>query len=135
MTKPKTSKVRKKGTRSAVRPPTAFALTPYERLFFECVLEAIAEHGIAPPLALGLPSSIGRVVDYDHVKAFMARKMLREDDNTDEGKKRHRERVKSALKRARENLTAFKVVGVDNPFIWWTGKAVRGFEHRLRHAA
>lgn len=110
----------------------AFKLAPLERLFFECVLEALAEHGIAPRAPLGLPQSIARVVDYEHVKAFMARKMLREDDNTDEGKKRHRERVKSALKRARETLTNFKVIGVENPYVWHTGKAVHGFEHVTR---
>lgn len=107
--------------------PGGFKLSKQEGLFFECVLEATAEHGIAPPPPLGLPSSITRVVDYEHVKAFMARKMLREDDNTEDGKKRHRERVKSALKRAREALTSFKIVGVDSPYIWHTGKHVRGF--------
>lgn len=104
-----------------------FKLSKQEGLFFECVLDAISESGEAPPAGLSLPHSVTRVVNYDHVKARMARKMLREDDDTEEGRKRHRERVKTALKRARETLMNFKVVGVDNPYIWWTGRPVRGF--------
>jgi hypothetical protein len=105
-----------------------FKLTKQEGMFFECVLDALAEHGINPPPPLQLPESIGKVVDYEHVKAMMTRRMLREDDNTEDGRKRHRERLKSALRRARETLTKYKIVGTDSPYIWHTGKPVRGFE-------
>lgn len=107
--------------------PAGFRLTANERLFFECLIEATAEHGIAPPPGVEAPPSV-RVVDYSHVKDRMARKMLRDDDDTEEGKKRHRERAKTALKRAREALVNFKVVAADNPFIWATGKRVQGIE-------
>lgn len=97
-----------------------------EILFLQCVIDAMASDGIAPPPTLGLPRSIAKVVDYDFVKQLMAQKMLREDDNTPEGIKRHKERVKSAVKRTREGLMHIKVIGANSPYIWWTGKAVRG---------
>jgi hypothetical protein len=97
-----------------------------EALFIECVLAATAEAGVLPPPELGLPKSVGKVVDYDAVKKLMKDKMLREDDNTPDGEKRHRERVKSAVRRAREGLMHIKVVSCHNPYIWWTGKPVGG---------
>lgn len=97
-----------------------------EALFLQCVLDATAENGVPAPATLGLPYSIGKVVDYDFVKRLMSAKMLREEDNTPEGQKAHRERVKSAVRRAREGLMHVKIVGADSPFIWWTGRPVRG---------
>lgn len=97
-----------------------------EMLFLQCVIEATASDGVAPPPELGLPRSIGKVVDYDIVKRLISAKMLREEDNSEEGQKRHRERVKKANKRAREFFTYTKVIGGHMPFIWWTGKPVRG---------
>jgi len=103
-----------------------FRLSKQEGLFFECVLDALAEHGVSPPAQLQLPNSVGKVVDYDHVKDLMARRMLREDDNTPEGKEKHRNRVRAALQRAREALFNVKIIGTDSPYIWWTGKPVKG---------
>ena len=100
--------------------------TKQEALFMNCLMECLDEHGVAAPAELGLPRSIGKVVEYDHVKALMSSKMLREDDNTEEGRKRHRERVKSAVRRSRENLQHLKVIGCTSPFIWWAGRPVRG---------
>lgn len=100
--------------------------SPQEKLFVECLLAVLAEQGVPPPAVLGLPQSVRHVVEYDHVKRIMANKMLREDDNTDEGRKTHRDRVKKALKRARERMMYLKVVGCHDPYIWWTGKPVQG---------
>jgi hypothetical protein len=107
--------------------PGGFKLSDQEAMFFGCVLDALAQDGIAPPAGINVPRSVTTVVDYKHVKSRMARKMLREDDDTDAGKKRHAERVKTALKRARTTLTRYGVIGADSPHIWWTGKPVRGF--------
>ncbi|MGV1446010.1 AAA family ATPase, partial [Klebsiella pneumoniae] len=109
-------------------------VTKQEALFLTCMLEALDSDGIAPPLELKasndvqLPGSVARVVDYDIVKRLMGNKMLREEDSSIEGQKRHRQRVKSALKRAREGLQHVGVVNGYGPLnlIWWTGKAVRG---------
>lgn len=97
-----------------------------EQMFIQCVIDAAAEQGVPPPPELGLPRSLDRVVDYDAVKHRIKQKMLREDDNTDEGRERHKNRVKMAVRRAREGLMHVKVIGCHAPFIWWTGKPVQG---------
>lgn len=102
--------------------------TKQEQQFVEVLLECLDEQGIAPPAELGLPKSIGKVVDYDIVKREIAKRMLREDDNTPEGEKAHRERVKKALKRCRQNMMHVRVVDGRDQLIWWTGKPVRGIK-------
>lgn len=105
-----------------------FRASKNEILFMECLLATLDEHGVEPPPELGLPRSVSRVADYDSVKRLMANKMLSEEDSTPEGQKRHRERVKKAVGRARENLSHWKVVvgNAEKNIIWWTGKPVRG---------
>ncbi|MDH2341510.1 hypothetical protein [Bradyrhizobium sp. SSUT77] len=103
-----------------------YRVSTNEALFLRCVLQCQNDYGIKPPAELGLPRSIGLVVDYDYVKRLMFTKMLREEDNTPDGLTKHRERVKKALKSERTHLMEVGVVGSDDPFVWWTGKPVNG---------
>ena len=106
-----------------------FRASKNEILFMECLLEMLDERGVSPPPPeLQLPRSIPRVVDYASVKRLMASRMLREEDDTEDGHKRHRDRVKQALGRARVGLMHWKIVAghSDRDLIWWTGKSVRG---------
>jgi hypothetical protein len=107
--------------------PKAFRLTNQEGLIFRCILDAINEFGEAAPRHLQLPASVSRVVSYEHVKSLLKRRMPLEEDDTEEGRKRHQDKLRTALKRARETLTKFQVIGVDNPYVWHTGKPVHGF--------
>jgi hypothetical protein len=91
------------------------------------------DYGSKPMPELGLPWTIGVVVDYDYVKRLMFTKTLRDDDNAEEGRNRHRERTKSAIKAARTRLMALDVVGFLDPFIWWSGRPVRGIRETQRH--
>lgn len=97
-----------------------------EKLFIQCLLQCLDDFGVPPPPELGLPRSVHKVVDYDHVKRAIAQKMLREEDDTDDGRKRHRDRVKKAVTRSREKLTYLEVICCQSPYIWWTGKPVQG---------
>lgn len=105
-----------------------------EQLFVQCVLDATAEQGVLPPAALGLPKAVSAVVDYDAVKRLVSQKMLREEDNTEEGRAKHRARAKKAVQRAREGLMHVGVVGCHDPYIWWTGKPVQGVPATQRKA-
>jgi hypothetical protein len=78
----------------------ALSVTADEALFLRCILQCQNDYGSKPIPELALPRSIGVGVDYDYVKRMMFTKMLRDDDNTDEGRARHRKRTKSAIKRA-----------------------------------
>jgi hypothetical protein len=106
-----------------------------EALFLRCILQCQADFPTKPPPELGLPRSIGVVVDYDYVKRMMFTKMLRDDDNTEEGRARHRERTKAAVKTAHTRLMAMSVVGCEDPFVWWTGKPVNGIKETHNSAA
>jgi hypothetical protein len=112
--------------------PQLAAVTASEALCLRCVLQCQNDHGIKPPDLLGLPRSIGLVVDYDYVKRLMFTKLLRDEDNTPDGLARHREKVKKAIKRAREKLMHGRVVGCYDPFIWWTGKPVNGVKETIK---
>lgn len=101
-------------------------VTRQDALFLECLLETVDSVGVPAPGDLRLSRSIAKVVDYDHVKRLMSKKMLNEEDNTEDGLKKHRAKAKQAVSRARERLQQLKVVGCEKPFIWWTGKPVRG---------
>jgi hypothetical protein len=118
------------------RPPrgrAASIVRDDEALFLRCILQCQNDYGSRPIPELGLPRSIGVVVDYDYVKRMMFTKMLRDDDNTEEGRAKHRERTRSALKAARMRLMAMDVVGSSDPFIWWTGRPVRGIKETQKH--
>jgi hypothetical protein len=91
-------------------------------LFLKAVLKACNEHGKAPPADLGLPMSIRTVVTYDKVK--IAFRDMNPDDGSDLD--RYRERMKQALRRARERLTSWQVIAAKNDHVWFTGRPVRG---------
>jgi hypothetical protein len=99
-----------------------------EALFLRCILQCLNDYGIKPPAELGLPRSIGVLVDYDYVKRMMFTKMLRDDANSSEGLANHREQTRQALKAARTRSMAMGVLGSTDPFIWFTGKPIRGIK-------
>ena len=109
--------------RVAVQAEGAFRLNNTEGIFFRALMSALVDNGQAPPPELQLPAGIRTVVNYDEVKRKYARLVLAESDDP----KKHAERLKKALQRARENLFSFRIIGVDNPWIWWTGRPVHGF--------
>jgi len=113
--------------------PRGLRISSNEALFLRCILQCQWDYGSKPMPELGLPWTIGVVVDYDYVKRLMFTKTLRDDDNAEEGRTRHRERTKSAIKTARTRLMALDVVGFFDPFVWWTGRPVRGIRETQRH--
>jgi len=104
-----------------------FKLTDKEALVFRALLAALADYGVPPPAGLGLPKSITTIVDYAKVKAEYAKLELADDDDV----KAHGVRLKQNIHRARHKLMQFGIVGTSNPWIWWTGKPVRGFKRAM----
>lgn len=103
-----------------------------EASFLRAMLEALRQNGEAPPKDLHrCPSTVLKVVDYNHVKYWFKRLNVREDVDT----AKEQNRLSQALKRARENLVKFDVIGFDRPdsstgggFIWLSGKPVWGMK-------
>ncbi|RUW24396.1 AAA family ATPase [Mesorhizobium sp. M1A.F.Ca.IN.020.06.1.1] len=99
-----------------------FKPTTNDSMFLKALLAALTDKGQPPSPMLALPPSITRVVDYEHVKE--AFKNLNPDDGEDLAN--WRDRLKKALRRGRERLLDHRIIGVNSPFIWITGKPVRG---------
>jgi len=99
-----------------------FKATSNDSMFLKAMLAALADKGQTPSPMLALPPSITRVVDYEHVKE--AFKTLNPDDGDDAAA--WRDRLKKALRRGRERLLDHRIIGVNSPYIWITGKPVRG---------
>jgi AAA domain len=93
-----------------------------EQTFLRALFRAIDDFGVDPPGVFDLAGSIKRVVDYEFVKkVFVSMNMRVEADDTTE-----KNRIKAALKRALDNLGNQGVVDSNRPYIWHTGKAVKG---------
>ena len=89
------------------------------------LFEAIEAEGVAPPP--GLPPSISKAVDFKHVRAIMRSRMIDPDgDERAEG-----QRFRTAFSRAGKVLRDAAVIGVDQPFVWPTGKPVRGLASNI----
>jgi hypothetical protein len=114
------------------RPPrgrAASIVSDDEALFLRCILQSQNDYGIRPPAELALPRSIGLVVDYDYVKQLMYATLGRHDIETES---EFRQRLMRTAKQARLRLMQMGVVGCEDPFIWFTGKPVRGFSKTMR---
>jgi hypothetical protein len=99
-----------------------FKASANDSMFLKALITALNDRGETPSSMLALHNSILRVVDYAHVKE--AFKNLNPDDGDDQNK--WRERLKQALRRARERLLDHRIIGVTSPYVWITGKPVRG---------
>lgn len=120
--------------------PAGFRANKSEVEFFKAVLKALEDHGIRPLAELALPQSISRVVDWVHVaKAYRAANP-NDEGETLEGRKRYADRIKKAVRRARQTLQNGGVIGVlqlarqdgtpedsePGHVLWATGKRIYG---------
>lgn len=103
-----------------------FKLNNTEALFFRALLDALAEHGVAPPASLEIPAET--VVDYARVKERFRALVPSDDDDA----KKYAGSLKKQLQGGREALTRYRIIGIDAPYVWWTGKPVRGFPRQLK---
>lgn len=123
---------------SKKRAPVAagsFHLNAGEVLFMRALLNALSKSGIPPPPQLELPGSIGRVVRWHDFSIEFRALEPNDEQNTDVGKERYRNKMKARVRRARTSLQNYKVIGVDNVssgegegfhVLWPTGRPVDG---------
>lgn len=120
--------------------PSGFSLTDVNTAVFKAMLKAIDEHGEAPDASLKLPASVAKVVRWSELGLVYKQTVPQERDETEE---KYRNKVKAQLRRFREVMSAYNVIGIDavttapaNPetgaaarqvhFIWPSGKRVVG---------
>lgn len=116
------NKGRLEGIDTTVDP--SIKLTPQAESLLRSIYKAIDEHGEVPPATLELPSSL-RVVKWEHVrKVFEA---MTFEGEGEEDAERKAAKIRQALKRHGEYLMSRQIIGRANPYVWLTGKKVRGF--------
>lgn len=104
-----------------------------EATVFKAIISALEAHGEPTPPFLKLPSSIPRVVRWSEVALAYKAKVPNDEGEKPEEIKKYTDRVKKTLKRTREALLGFGVIGIDQaqgeaPYhvVWPTGKRVWG---------
>lgn len=90
-------------------------------IYFTCVREAVQQFGEAPPADLHLPTTVS-VVHKRHVAELFAKRWLGEDDDP----AKNQARIRQARKVCGERLVALGLIGSSDPYVWLTGKKVRG---------
>lgn len=103
-----------------------FMANDNEKKFMKALFGALRDHGTPTPAHIRdrIPSSTTTVVEYEQVKELYCRLDLRDEDASEPEKARARR--KAALKRALDKLQSNGILGVDNPFVWFTGRPVSG---------
>jgi hypothetical protein len=103
---------------------TAFEFRgPNARLIFESLLAAFRTHGTTPLAGMQVPER-AKVVNLEHWRDEF-RKRAPFDEKDDE--KRRNDRVRKAMERAVTDFQNWKLIGLHSPWVWLTGRPVRGF--------
>ncbi|UYO50309.1 AAA family ATPase [Rhodopseudomonas palustris] len=108
-------------------------LSSQENIVFRALLKALNEHGENPPTDRQAIPPDAMVVHGSHWNAaFRALDPAGGDSETEEAAVT---RAKRAIASAGSKLMQYGVIRRDNPFVWLTGKAVRGFGDVARQSA
>ncbi|UDF29344.1 UNVERIFIED_ORG: AAA family ATPase [Roseateles sp. XES5] len=101
-----------------------FSVNPSERRFLVNFFDAMDKYGkLVVDRMDGPPAAMGKtIVSYSDYADLVVSKMVEEPD-----KKKARERVRKAVAAARDGLQKYNIMGYDSPWMWWTGKPIRGF--------
>ena len=108
--------------------PEKHNVTNSEALFVRALQKAIEDGGSQPPAASKLPRSL-RVVEWKSVvKAYDALSFdTAETENEDvESRKKRMDARRQAMRRSGESLLKKGIISRDDPWIWLTGRRIRG---------
>jgi hypothetical protein len=100
------------------------SVNPTERRFLVEFFEAMDKYGIYVFDEPNLPRAArGKsVVSWDHYLEVATSKMLNEDDP-----KKAKDRLRKAFNRMTDGLIKVGALRVERPYMWWTGRPIRGF--------
>ncbi|HLP66728.1 MAG TPA: AAA family ATPase [Rhizobium sp.] len=100
------------------------SVNPTERRFLVEFFEAIDKYGVYVLDEPGLPRAArGKsVVSWSDYVEVAISKMINEEDT---GKAK--DRIRKAFNRMTDGLVKVGAIKVDRPYMWWTGKPIRGF--------
>lgn len=101
-----------------------FSVNPSERRFLINFFEAMDKYGkLVAERHEGPQAAFGKtIVSYTDYADLVVSKMVEEPD-----KKKARDRVRKSVAAARDGLQKYGIMGYETPWMWWTGKPIRGF--------
>ena len=102
-------------------------LTAQCEVFLRALYRALADYGEDAPFSLGLPQGT-RVVKWKDLGAVFAGMAFEGADEEDPKKRQNA--LSQAMKRHGERLMQLRIIMRESPFVWTTGKRVRGFGRR-----
>ena len=110
-------------------------ITQREAKFFQALQEALKRYGERSPEGAHIPRNVREVVSYEAFKRVYAAQNPfdgSEDTPFEELKAQkaaHAAKHRQAVSTARASLSkpVVNVIGVEIPYIWWTGRPVQGF--------
>ncbi len=107
------------------------SVNPTERDIMTYLFEATDKYGVLITPDNGPPGALGKVaVDFRRVIDVAIAKAVAEDDTS-----KARQAFKKKFERAMGGMLKTGLIGVDRPWIWWKGKAVRGFPRTFKKEA
>lgn len=109
--------------------PERSAISDADALMIRAIEKAVTDGGTKPPLATGLPQSL-RVVELKAVvKAYdsLSFDVAENDQETPEDRTKRMAARRQAMKRSSERLLRKGLIGREDPWIWLTGKPIKGY--------
>ena len=98
-------------------------------VFLRAIYKALDDHAETAPVALCLPVGT-EVVDWRRVAEVFGK--ISFDDEPDQSKRN--QNIRKAMQRHGEWLMSRRIIGREKPFIWLTGRKVRGIPRRGKQA-
>lgn len=102
-------------------------LTAQGEILLRSIYRALSESGEEAPEVLGLPPGTA-VVRWKAVAEIFAKMAF--DGETETDPKKRADKVSQAMKRHGERLMQQRIIMRENPYMWLTGRKVRGFGNR-----
>lgn len=101
-----------------------FSVNPTERRILMNLFTAVDRHGrFVSGEKDGPKAALGRtIVSWDAYRDVALERMPEVEDRT-----KARDQIRQEFKRAKDALLRYGIIGVAHPYMWWNGKAVRGF--------
>lgn len=119
------------GETSEVAMPERANVNNSEALFIRALQKATDETGTPPPLSTNLPRGL-RLVEWKAVvKAYDSLSFDTDDskDTTPDSQNRRADSRRKAMTRAGESLLRKGIIGREKPWVWLTGRSVKGMRN------
>ncbi|MCZ8100609.1 MAG: hypothetical protein O9972_22200, partial [Burkholderiales bacterium] len=100
-----------------------FNATDNDRQFLQCIVDAQRSEGEFPPNDLKCPARIKRVVNVNKAKVLFKERYAGGEEGSEE---QVRVRLAARWKRAHDRMVQYGLVGSSDPWVWTTGKPVKG---------